>query len=109
MHSAGTKKLRVVATLLSAGNGWVVAATRNPPAKTDADDAPLTKIKTQSRWENIVQKQSVNYTVDGTAIIAQICSHWDANLFAESGLYPITYFFFLEVNLKADITGITQV
>ena len=43
------QKLRVVATLLSAGNGWVVAATRNPPAKTDADDAPLTKIKTQSR------------------------------------------------------------
>ena len=43
------QKLRVVATLLSAGNGWVVAATRNPPAKTDADDAPLTKIKTQMK------------------------------------------------------------
>ena len=91
MHSAGTKKLRVVATLLSAGNGWVVAATRNPPAKTDADDAPLTKLKTQVD-EKILFRSKVS-TKDGTAIIAQICSHWDANLFAESGLYPITYFF----------------
>ena len=85
------QKLRVVATLLSAGNGWVVAATRNPPAKTDADDAPLTKLKTQVD-EKILFRSKVS-TKDGTAIIAQICSHWDANLFAESGLYPITYFF----------------
>ena len=61
------------------------------PDKTDADDAPLTKLKTQVD-EKILFRSKVS-TKDGTAIIAQICSHWDANLFAESGLYPITYFF----------------